>query len=217
MEMLDGIDLHDLVMRHGPLPAERVVHLLIQACDSLGEAHQSGLIHRDVKPSNIFICRMGRKVDYVKVLDFGLVKNDVKHPEPQLEITTRGQVSGTPAFMAPEIASQNGTSGAPADVYAIGCVGYWLLTGQYVFTARNAMMMMVQHLQAPPVPPSVRASVEIPADVEQLILKCLEKEPEDRPADAGVLEDLLRKCSIANSWTDDRAHEWWSAHALNRE
>jgi serine/threonine-protein kinase len=217
MEMLDGIDLHDLVMRHGPLPPERVVHLLIQACDSLGEAHQSGLIHRDVKPSNIFICRMGRKVDYVKVLDFGLVKNDVKHPEPQLEITTRGQVSGTPAFMAPEIASQNGTSGAPADVYAIGCVGYWLLTGQYVFTARNAMMMMVQHLQAPPVAPSVRASIEIPADVEQLILKCLEKEPEDRPADAGVLEDLLRKCSIANSWTDERAHEWWSAHALNRE
>ncbi len=214
MEMLEGIDLHDLVTHYGPVPASRVVHLLIQACDSLGEAHQAGLIHRDVKPSNIFICRMGRKVDYVKVLDFGLVKNDMTHPEPQMEITTAGQVSGTPAFMAPEIATGGGLSGAPADVYALGCVAYWLLTGQYVFTARNAMMMMVQHLQAAPVPPSVRASIEIPADVEELILKCLAKEPEDRPADAGVLEDMLRQCSLANAWTDAQAHAWWAAKAI---
>jgi serine/threonine-protein kinase len=211
MELLDGIDFHDLVHKHGPLPAERVVHLLAQACDSLGEAHLAGLVHRDVKPSNILACRMGLRVDYVKVLDFGLVKSDPGHSEQQMNITTAGSVSGTPAFMAPESVSGIGTIGPAADVYALGCVAYWLLTGQNVFKAANATMMMLQHVQASPVPPSLKSPVPVPRDLEELILRCLSKDPADRPADAAELAKLLAGLRVAMPWTELRAQEWWRA------
>lgn len=209
MELLDGIDFQELVRRHGPLPSERVMHLMLQACDSLGEAHLGGLVHRDVKPSNMVACRMGLRVDYVKVLDFGLVKGDPSHSEKQLEITTAGSVSGTPAFMAPESVSGIGTVGPAADVYALGCVAYYLLTGQTVFKAANPTMMMLQHVQAPPVPPSLKAPHPVPRDMEEVIMRCLAKDPSDRPADAAELAQLLERCRVAMPWTDARAHEWW--------
>lgn len=215
MELLDGIDFHELVHRHGPLPGERVVHLLLQACDSLGEAHLAGLVHRDVKPSNIFACRMGLRVDYVKVLDFGLVKKDLDHAKHDMELTTAGSVSGTPAFMAPESVSGIGTVGPAADVYALGCVAYWLLTGQNVFKAPNPMMMMMQHVQAAPVPPSLKAPHPIPRDLETLVMRCLSKDPADRPADAAELAQLLGHLRLAMPWTESRAQEWWSS--LNEE
>jgi hypothetical protein len=211
MELLDGVDFHDLVTKYGPLEPERALNFIIQACDSLGEAHRKGMVHRDVKPSNILACRMGLKVDYVKVLDFGLVKNDPKH-EDQMHITSAGTVSGTPAFIAPESIAGIASVGPPADVYALGCVAYWLLTGQYVFQASNPTMMMMQHLQATPVPPSVRSSRAVPADLEQLIMRCLAKEPELRPRDAAELAQLLGGCQVRPPWTDSRAEEWWAAN-----
>jgi serine/threonine-protein kinase len=212
MELLDGIDLQDLVQKHGALPSERVIHLLAQACDSLGEAHLAGLVHRDVKPSNIFACRMGLKVDYVKILDFGLVKNDPKKSEKQLEITAAGSVSGTPSFMAPESITGMEAAGPAADVYALGCVGYWLLTGQTVFRAANATMMMMQHVQAAPVPPSLKAPEPVPRDFEDVIMRCLRKDPAERPADAAELATLLSRCRVAVPWTDERARDWWILH-----
>jgi serine/threonine-protein kinase len=211
MELLEGIDFHELVHKYGPLPAERVVHLVAQACDSLGEAHLAGLVHRDVKPSNLFACRMGLRVDYVKVLDFGLVKSDPAHAENQLNITTAGSVSGTPAFMAPESVSGIGTVGPGADVYALGCVAYWLLTGQNVFRAANPTMMMLQHVQAAPVPPSLKAPHPVPAAFEALVMKCLSKDPSDRPADAAELARMLGELHLPMPWTEQRAHEWWNS------
>ena len=209
MELLDGINFHDLVHMFGPLPPERVINLIVQACDSLGEAHLAGLVHRDVKPSNILACRMGLKVDYVKVVDFGLVKNDPKHSEQQVDITSAGSVSGTPAFMAPESVSGIGTVGPAADVYALGCVAYWLLTGQNVFKASNPTMMMLQHVQAAPVPPSLKAPHPIPMDFETIIMMCLAKDASNRPSNAADLAQRLQKCRVAIPWSDVRAHEWW--------
>jgi Serine/threonine protein kinase len=215
MELLDGIDFHDLVRRHGAVVPERALHLIAQACDSLGEAHQKGMVHRDVKPSNILACRMGLGVDYVKVLDFGLVKNEPRHSTEQLHLTSADVVSGTPAFIAPESIAGITSVGPPADVYALGCVAYWLVTGQYVFQAPNATMMLMQHLQATPVPPSHRAPKPIPQDFEQIILRCLSKDPVARPRDAAELLDLLKKCRSASVWSEDRAREWWNAHSLS--
>jgi serine/threonine-protein kinase len=207
MELLDGIDFQELVQKHGPLPAERVIHLISQACDSLGEAHLAGLVHRDVKPSNIVACRMGLKVDYVKVLDFGLVKHDQKNSE--LDITQAGSVSGTPSYMAPESVSGIGSVGPQADVYAIGCVAYWLLTGQTVFKAANPTMMMMQHVSSAPVPPSLKSPHPVPRDFEEIVMRCLSKDAADRPSDAAALAELLQKCRVPMPWTDARAHEWW--------
>lgn len=214
MELLDGINFQDLVHKHGPLPAERVIHLISQACDSLGEAHLAGLVHRDVKPSNILACRMGLRVDYVKVLDFGLVKNDPRNAEKQMELTNAGAVSGTPSYMAPESISEMSNVGPPADVYALGCVAYWLLTGQTVFRASNPTMMMMQHVQASPVPPSLKSPQPVPKDLEELVMRCLAKDPADRPGDAAELAQLLARCRVKLPWTDERAHDWWRG---NRE
>ena len=211
MELLDGIDFHELVSRYGPLPAERVTHLIAQACDSLGEAHFAGLVHRDVKPSNLFACRMGLSVDYVKVLDFGLVKKDPSRAEIETHITSAGAVSGTPAFMAPESIS-SGSVGPAADVYALGCVAYWLLTGQNVFKAANPTMMMMQHLQSSPVPPSLKSPQPVPPALEELVMRCLAKSPEDRPPDAAELASLLAALRFTLPWTGARAQEWWMRH-----
>lgn len=212
MELLDGINFQELVTLHGPQPAERVAHLLRQTCDSLGEAHALGLVHRDVKPSNILACRMGLSVDYVKVLDFGLVKKDPSKAELETQITSAGSVSGTPAFMSPETISASGDVGPPADVYALGCVGYWLLTGQTVFKAANATMMMMQHLQASPIPPSLRAPQPVPPGLERIIMQCLAKDPDDRPSDAAELASMVGQCRLPLEWTEVRARDWWREH-----
>jgi len=211
MEMLDGLDLATLVGRYGPLPAERVVHLLRGVCHSLGEAHGRGLIHRDVKPANIFTCRLGPDYDFVKVLDFGLVKSTGEDAGGATALTQEGSVAGTPAFMAPELALGDGSVDGRVDIYALGCVAYWLLTGQPVFAGETPVATLLKHVQEEPLPPSRRTEMEIPEDLEAVILACLAKTPSDRPQTAGDLEALLNACSVG-AWTKDRAEEWWKLH-----
>jgi len=208
MELLDGLSFEDLVQREGALPAERAVYLMLQACESLGEAHARGLIHRDLKPSNLFICRVGLQVDYVKVLDFGLVKG-VATGDPTL--TAPNIAAGTPAFMAPEVALGE-EADRRIDVYSLGCVLYWLLTGQLVFDAKSAGRLMHLHIQEPPVPPSQRTELPIPAALDALTLSCLAKAPEDRPADANVLRERLAQLDLESRWTRERAQRWWTTH-----
>jgi eukaryotic-like serine/threonine-protein kinase len=185
MELLDGLDLDSLVRRDGPLAAARVVHILRQVCESLEEAHDAGLVHRDIKPANIHLGRVGREPDFVKVLDFGLVKSVEGAGEDPLA-TVAGMTLGTPAYMAPEMV-QSETIDGRADLYSLGCVAYFLLTGQLVFQGDTAIQTMFMHLQQEPVPPSQRTENPIPPALERLILACLAKQPEDRPAGAADL------------------------------
>ncbi len=210
MELLGGYDLHALVGRFGPVPAERAVYLLRQVCDSLGEAHEAGLIHRDIKPANIYACRYGRAVDVVKVLDFGLVKH-THATEPGAELVTAGQLAGgTPAFMAPEQALGEDRVDARSDLYAVGCVGYWLLTGTLVFEGATPLETIVMHVHAEPDLPSRRTHLPIPPELEALILTCLAKDPAARPATADELGARLGTVPLERVWTAERAREWWA-------
>ncbi len=208
MELLDGLDLESLVRRFGPVPPERVVHLLTQACESLAEAHAEGLIHRDVKPANIVTCHWGHKWDFVKVLDFGLVKATWKLGDDD-RLTTEGMIAGTPAFLAPEAALGKTTLDSRVDIYGLGCVAYWLLTGQRVFAGTTPMEAVLHHVKTPPVPPSQRVAWPIPPALEGLVLSCLAKEPEARPPSAEWLADELARCPTAQPWTPLRARAWW--------
>ncbi|HKT61039.1 MAG TPA: serine/threonine-protein kinase [Gemmatimonadales bacterium] len=211
MELLEGLDLETLVRRHGPQPPERVVYLLRQVCHSLAEAHERGLVHRDVKPANIYTCRLGREYDFVKVLDFGLVKYD--EDETILDTIKSADVTtGTPAYMAPEMASGADPVDRRADLYALGCVGYWLLTGQMVFEAESALKMLIQHIQAIPVPPSIRTGRPVPLDLEHVIMRCLEKDPTRRPQTADDLRAELEQVALAQPWDQARARAWWSTN-----
>ena len=212
MELLEGLDLEKLTSRFGPVPPARAIHFLRQACESLGEAHVRGLVHRDIKPSNLFACRMGLEVDYVKVLDFGLVKNDPQSAPMQSRLTAVDSISGTPAFMAPEMIGDGDAVGPAADVYALGCVAHWLLTGKFVFQAPNATAMLLRHLQQQPDPPSATSPHAIPPELDALILECLAKEPSARPANAVELGRRLGACVVAEEWTDEMAQAWWAEH-----
>jgi serine/threonine-protein kinase len=221
MELLDGLNLERLVNRYGAVPPGRTIHLLRQVCRSLGEAHERGMVHRDIKPANIFTCRLGPDHDFVKVLDFGLVK---MHPRAtssagpeELDLTVEGGFAGTPAFIAPEIALGKGVVDGRADLYAVGCVGYWLLTGVRVFDATTAMGLVVEHLKTRPVRPSERTELQIPTDLEDLVLQCLAKEPADRPRDAWVLDEALAACAAAGEWGPSEAEAWWRLHAPENE
>jgi serine/threonine-protein kinase len=209
MEFLDGMDLESLVRQHGPMPAARVVHVLRQVCDSLEEAHARGLVHRDIKPANIHIGRVGCREDFVKVLDFGLVKTAVA-ATPQSLATLEGVIVGTPAYMAPEMALGDEVDGR-ADLYALGCVAYYLLTGEQVFTGDTVLKVITQHLQAVPVPPSQRTEMPIPATLERLVLACLAKKPEERPVNARQLAQSLDTIE-GMTWGEDEANRWWSQH-----
>ena len=211
MELLDGLSLQDLVARFGPVSAGRTVHVLRQVCHSLGEAHSRGMIHRDIKPANIFICRMGLDVDFVKVLDFGLVKATEEQGPEATELTADGVLAGTPAFMAPEIAVANEVD-SRADIYALGCVGYWLLTGQPVFEGDTPLSTVLQHVRDAPVPPSERTEIDVPPDLEEIILACLEKKPEDRPRSAAELDRRLAAVAADGEWSRDTAQDWWDLH-----
>lgn len=211
MELLDGFDLETLVQRFGPVSAQRAISLLIQVCDSLGEAHGEGLIHRDIKPANIYACRYGREVDFVKVLDFGMVKSQRTVEDADTKITGDHAVFGTPAFMAPEQVLGRPVD-ARSDLYAVGCLAYWLLTGQLVFTGRNAMETMMQHAQAAPVAPSARTEMDVPAALDDLIVSCLAKNPNDRPSSADELASALASITTRVAWTPQGAHEWWDRH-----
>ena len=211
MELLDGLDAETLVTGNGPIPAERVVRLWRQVCHSLGEAHQLGLIHRDVKPANVFVCLYGRELDWVKVLDFGLVKTG-RDRGPDSRLTADGAIGGTPAFMAPEQVLGDRPIDGRTDLYAAGCLAYWLLTGTLVFEGRTAVETMMMHVQAEPVPPSRRSEVAIPEALERAVLACLEKDPDRRPASADALDALLGAIPLDGPWTAARAREWWRAH-----
>jgi eukaryotic-like serine/threonine-protein kinase len=212
MELLDGLDLETLVERFGPLEPERAVYLLRQACDSLAEAHARGLVHRDIKPSNIFTCRMGLEVDFVKVLDFGLVKAIGDGDGQSTLLTAPDSTTGTPAYIAPEIVRGDRVADHRVDIYTLGCVGYWLLTGRLVFQAPTAIQLMYQHANATPVPPSHQSELEIPAALDNAILACLAKHPEDRPQNATELSRLLAAAVPGASWSEERAHRWWERH-----
>ncbi len=211
MELLDGINLEQLVKRYGPQPAGRVIKLLLDACDSLGEAHQIGLVHRDVKPTNLFICRLGLNVDFVKVLDFGLVKSMLQNGETRM--TLEGMTTGTPAYMAPEVAMGTEEVDGRADIYGLGCVAYWLLTGQLVFEESTPVAMAIAHVQRPLIPPSQRTEVHVPTCLERVVMACLEKRPEDRPQTAIELAALLEQCiPEVGRWTRDDAQRWWQVN-----
>jgi serine/threonine-protein kinase len=213
MELLDGLDADAFVRRFGPLPPDRTIYLLRQVCHSLAEAQACGLVHRDIKPANIFLCRYGQDHDFVKVLDFGLVKAldaRVKRAAPGL--TAENAVQGTPAFIAPEQAMGDADIDGRADIYATGCVAYWLLTGQYVFTADTPIGILLHHASTPPVPPSARTDQPIPPGLERVIMACLAKNPADRPQTARELSLRLGEVACAEAWTEDRAREWWTAH-----
>ncbi|HEU5310212.1 MAG TPA: serine/threonine-protein kinase, partial [Candidatus Eisenbacteria bacterium] len=173
MELLEGFDLETLVKRFGPTHPARTIHILRHACHSLSEAHTRNLIHRDIKPSNIFACRLGLSVDFVKVLDFGLVKHQHEKAQDHTVLLTQPNVTtGTPAFMAPEMALGEGVTSS-VDIYALGCVGYWLLTGRLVFDAETPVKMMLQHIQSEPAPPSRASELDIPPELDRIILACL--------------------------------------------
>jgi len=207
MELLDGLDLERLVKRFGPQPASRVVYILQQACLSLEEAHRRQMVHRDIKPTNLFLCRLGVAYDFCKLLDFGLVKRFM--PEESELVTAAGGTAGTPAFMAPEIATGVQELDGRVDLYGLGCVAYWLLTGQLVFNESNPVAMALAHVQKEPVPPSRLTEIEVPEALERLVLRCLAKDPAERPGSAAELGRLLSACPGAGTWTVERAEEWW--------
>jgi len=209
MELLDGIDLETLVKRFGPQPPARVVRILRQVCGSLADAHHHHMIHRDIKPRNIFLCRLGNEYDVAKVLDFGLVK---MLGGEGMGLTGEGETTGTPAYMAPELALGSPNLDGRADLYALGCVAYWLLTGSLVFEEKGVAAMMLAHLQKDPVPPSQRSEFAVPESLDRSIMMCLAKQPEERPARAEILGRLLASCDNVGSWTEEDAEGWWHTH-----
>jgi eukaryotic-like serine/threonine-protein kinase len=209
MELLEGMTLEELVQRHGALPPGRAIHLLVQVCGALHEAHQVGLIHRDVKPANIFLCRRGEIADFVKVLDFGLVR-EVKDSEQ----TTQSNVNlvvGTPLYMSPEAIVEPDRVDAATDIYGLGCVAYFLLTGSPPFKGKSVLEVCAHHLHSVPPAPSER--VTLPADVERVVLACLAKSKDARPAGARALAQALEACEAARSWTAAEADAWWTSAA----
>jgi hypothetical protein len=208
MEFLQGIDLEDLVQRYGPLPEGRVVRILGQVCGSLAEAHDVGLIHRDIKPANIILsCRAGIS-DFVKVLDFGLVK--AADTDAEAKITQANVTLGTPHYMSPEAVEHPEHVSALSDVYAIGAVGYFLLTGTPVFSGKTIMDICMKHVRAAPDPLSKRLDHPINPGLEALVLRCLAKDPKDRPQSTSALRQALEELDIGNSWTHEDANAWWA-------
>ena len=212
MELLAGRDLESLVREFGPVPADRAIFLLRQVCHSLADAHARGMVHRDIKPANIYVCRMGLEYDFVKVLDFGLVKVRERVGGIETLVTMDHTTTGTPAYMAPEIIVGDADVDRRADVYAVGCVAYFLLTGQLVFEADTPMKMLMQHVHARPVPPSQRTELRIPRELDELVLSCLEKDPMNRPQNAEELFRMAVGCKTCETWTQGSARNWWQTH-----
>jgi len=213
MELLDGIGLDVLVDKYGPQEPGRVVFLLKQICHSLHDAHAQNIVHRDIKPSNIFLCRMGQDHDFIKVMDFGLVKNVGPDAPEDLVLTNPNITAGTPNFLSPEMALSRSDIDGRSDLYSLGCVAYWLLTGVPVFTGENAVETAAMHLKDDPVPPSQRSEFSIPQELDEIILKLLAKKPKDRPSSALVLLELLNNIPLSKKWNEDTAGQWWKMHS----
>jgi serine/threonine-protein kinase len=206
MEFLPGMNLAELVRRYGPMPAARAIHLVRQACDALQEAHEVGLIHRDIKPANIFAAVRGGLYDVAKLLDFGLAK-----PLSNLDgdqITQEGTITGSPLYMSPEQAVGDREPDARSDIYAMGSVLYFLLTGRPPFEDEKPMRVLIAHAHEPPVPPS-QVNGDVPEDLELVVLRCLHKSPDDRYHSAADLMAALDDCNDAGRWTRDAARDWW--------
>lgn len=210
MEYLDGINLQTLVEQYGPQPEPRVIRILSQVCGSLYEAHTLGLVHRDIKPANIMLNRRGCDADIVKVLDFGLVKaiDDKK----QAGMTAANSLTGTPLYMAPEAIQSPNTVDARSDLYAVGAVGYFLLTGTPVFDAASIVELCQMHVDAVPDTPTRRLGKPVSSELESALLSCLEKSRAKRPQTARDLALLLARCPTAGQWSIEGAEEWWSRH-----
>jgi serine/threonine protein kinase len=208
MEYLDGINLEDLVRTRGPLTAGRVVAILDQVCGALNEAHESGLVHRDIKPANIILTERGGEPDVAKVVDFGLVKPLVPS-NPDLTTTGTGVLTGTPLYLSPEAMTTPDVADPRSDLYALGAVGYFLLTGRGVFEAGTVAEIIGHHLHTEPIEPSRRVNHPVPHDLESLIMQCLRKDPAARPQSARALREALRACTQVRPWTADEAADWW--------
>ncbi len=210
MEYLDGLDLQALVERFGPMGAGRVIYVLEQVCGSLAEAHSLGVIHRDIKPSNIFLTKRGGLYDFAKVLDFGLAK-EIGLEDPGT-VTKSGMILGTPHYFAPEAIEGADKIDGRGDIYNVGGVAYWMLTGQPPFARSSAMEVILDHVRTAPSKPSETAEVPIPAELDAVVMKCLAKEPGDRFQSAEELQDALAAVPV-ECWTQSKAREWWELHA----
>lgn len=207
MEYLEGLNLEDLARHDGPQPAGRVVHVLRQVAGSLAEAHEVGLIHRDVKPANvILVAQRGGASDVAKVVDFGLVKD----LDQATDLSREDRIAGTPLYLAPEAITTPGRVGARSDLYSLGCVGYYLLTGRPVFEGRNVVEVCGHHLHSRPVPPAERLGQPLPEGLQALLLSCLEKEPSRRPSFAGEFLETLDALRDVPPWTNEQARGWWT-------
>ncbi|HEY8231029.1 MAG TPA: serine/threonine-protein kinase [Vicinamibacteria bacterium] len=207
MEYLEGLNLEDLTRHDGPQSAGRVVHVLRQVASSLAEAHEIGLIHRDVKPANVILVpQRGGAPDVAKVVDFGLVKE----LDQDTDLSRDDQIAGTPLYLAPEAITSPGRVGARSDLYSLGCVGYFLLTGRPVFEGRNMVEVCGHHLHTKPQPPAERLGQPVPAGLSALLLACLEKDPAERPSFAGAFLDTLDRLADVPPWTGELARAWWT-------
>lgn len=211
MEYLEGTDVAALVHRFGPLPGGRAIHLLLQACGSLAEAHSRGLIHRDITGANLFVCERGGEFDVLKVLDFGLVKSQGAENE---KLSRVDAVIGTPSYIAPETLTDSESASPRSDVYSLGIAAYMMLTGKEPFTGGTAMQICVAHMTLPPPPFSTFENVNASPQLQSVILRCLEKAPGDRPQDMLELATLLRSCPEVNAWTKTDAALWWASHEV---
>jgi serine/threonine-protein kinase len=212
MEYLPGLSLSELVEKHGPLPPARAIHLLVQTCDALAEAHARGLIHRDLKPGNIFAAHRGGIHDVAKLLDFGLAKPISTDGAP-IQLTQDGAITGSPLYMSPEQALGDSEPDARSDIYSLGAVAYYLLTGSPPFDGDKPMRVILAHAHEQVVPPS-RLRADIPADLEAVVLRCLAKNPADRYPNAQALRQALYECVAAGGWTHDDAARWWETSGL---
>jgi serine/threonine-protein kinase len=214
MEYLDGIDLEDLVKEGGPVAPGRAVRILRQTCAALAEAHGIGLIHRDIKPANIFLCERGGIPDIAKVLDFGLVREIAASSDPRL--TAEDVIHGTPQYLAPETIRNASSIDARSDLYALGAVGYFLLTGTPVFSGKSALEHIHHHLQTEPEAPSKRLGRPVAPKLEAVILSCLQKDPDRRPESAKALAEALRACDDVTPWDERDAQRFWRERALRK-
>jgi serine/threonine-protein kinase len=215
MEYLDGVTLEQLVDIDGPVSASRAALILRQAARALAEAHAIGLVHRDIKPANIMLCERAQVPDTVKVLDFGLVKA-IDNPEIDDNITQANAIVGTPHYLAPEAISNPDDVGAASDVYALGAIGFFLVTGREVFTGQSVIEVCSKHLNTAPESPSAVLGDAIDPGFEALILRCLEKQPDDRPRDGAVLADDIEQLHLAG-WTVKDARAWWGEFRKKRD
>jgi eukaryotic-like serine/threonine-protein kinase len=212
MEYLRGFNLHELVARFGAVPEGRAIHILTQVCESLAEAHALGLVHRDIKPANVFLCERGNVPDCVKVLDFGLVREYRGGKRDEMHLTGEKGMVGTPSFMPPESMKNSSRSDPRSDIYSVGALGYFLLTGQYVFNSDSVLELYEMHLTQIPTPPSQRSKNPVSSELELALLRCLEKEPNLRPQSVAELRSLLLTSPRACEWGLEERRAWWAKH-----